>query len=337
MENEFRKYYDGGLSLMEQADFQCRIIEDPKDLEESMLEAFMQECDNGHSNDSTEILLAKASYTKVARTLGLKGSVSPETKSRDRKYIRLKWVSGIAAVIALALVCTLSWIMLNPKPEAEWMEVYVPYGQNSELVLADGTKLLLNAGSRVTYPSVFTGSERRIFVEGEAFAEVARNPEMPFVVKADDMDIRVLGTTFNIKSYRNSDCVEVFLIEGKVQCDINAENCRNSITLTPGNVVQYDRISGEMNIVNAKTSNFRESKEMGALHFFNLTLGDIAEDLERHFNTEIIILNEELSKTKYFALFTNGESLDEILAKLNSDGTMKISRESGIIYISGRR
>ncbi len=334
MDNDFKKYYEDGLSLMEQTDFQCRIADDDNSLEESMREAFLKECDKAWEGaDDTDVMLARASFSKVASTLGLKNIYRAEQKRHYRKYRLLKWTSGVAVCMVAAFLCFLSWTLLNPEPEPEWVEVSVPYGQTSEILLSDGTRLFLNSGSRVTYPTVFNGPERKIFVEGEILADVAGNPEQPFVAHTENMNIRVLGTTFNLKAYRNSDCVEVFLLEGKIQCDINAENCRNSITMNPGNVVQYDRLTGEMNITNASTNSFKSSKESGAMHFFNLTLNDIAKDLELHFNTEIIIVNEKLSQTQYFALFTNGETLDEILNILNSDKTMKIKKISDKIYI----
>ncbi len=335
MDNDFKKYYEGGMSLMDQADFQCGIADGRPGMDESMLEAFMNECGKPEAEaGDMEAMVAKASFSKVAATLGLNVAGSDgHDKMRDRRYRILRWTSGIAAAMALVLTCSLAWMAFNVNQETEWVEMNVPYGETSELILADGTKLHLNSGSRVTYPTSFNGEERQIFVEGEVLAEVAKNPEQPFVVHTEDMDVRVLGTSFNLKSYMNSDCVEVFLIEGRVRCDVNAENCRNSITLNPGNVVQYERQSGEMNVTNAVTTNFKALKKSGSMHFFNLTLSDIAKDLERHFNTEIIIMDEALARTRYFALFTNGETLDEILAILNSDNEMDISRKSGKLYI----
>ncbi len=334
MYKDFKKYYEGGMSLMEQADFQCRIADGHDDMENLMHDVFSDECDSGMTGaGNVESLLAEASFSRVASILGLHHAYSAERKRRDRRYRFMKWAAGVAAGFAVVMTGLLSWFILNPAPEAEWMEVSVPYGETSELVLADGTKLFLNSGSRVTYPTVFTGGERKIFVEGEILANVAKNPDQPFIAHTENINVRVLGTTFNLKAYKNSDCVEVFLIEGRVQCDINAENYNNSITMDPGNVVQYDRLSGELNIMAANAGNVKPFKESGSMHFFNLTLNDIARDLERRFNKEIIIVNERLSQTRYFALFTNGESLDEILEILNSDNTMKISEISNKIYL----
>ncbi len=329
MDSEFKKYYEGDLSLMDQADFQCRISEGQKSMEESMLEAFMNECDKPEDEaDGLEAMMAKVSFTKVASTLGLDNADIAARKKNDRKYRILKWACGTAAGIIAVLACSLAFVLGNPDTETEWMEVCVPNGDKSELVLADGTKLHLNSGTRVTYPSAFGEGERRIFVEGEIFAEVTADSEHPFVVHTENMDVRVLGTTFNLRAYRNSDCVEVFLIEGKVQCEINDGN---SITMNLGNVVQYDRLTGETEIHNASTASFKPG--FASMHFFNLTLNDIAKELERRFNTEIVIMNEKLSQTEYFAIFSNGESLDEILFILNSDKTMNISKKSGKIYI----
>ncbi len=334
MHNDFKKYYDDGMSLLEQVDYQYGMADGQDGLEESMREAFMQECDELVGEGAAmDFILAKASFSKVAATLGLKNVYSDELRKRNRKYRFFKWATGIAAGIVMVLVCSLSWLMLNPKPETEWVEVSVPFGETSELVLADGTVIFMNSGTRVTYPTAFTGAERKIFVEGEILAEVAKNPEQPFIAHTENMNIRVLGTTFNLKAYKNSDCVEVFLIEGRVQCEINAENYKNSITMDPGNVVQYDRLSGKLNIMDANAGNVRSFKESGSIHFFNLTLNDIVKDLERRFNKEIIIVNEKLSQTRYFALFTNSESLDAILEKLNSDKTMEIYEISNKIYL----
>ena len=97
-------------------------------------------------------------------------------------------------------MCAVCLLYATRQPEVEWFEKQVPYGEIASLALPDGTHLHLNSGSRITYPSAFTGKERRIFVDGEIFADVAKDPHKPFIIRSGDVGIRVLGTKFNFKS-----------------------------------------------------------------------------------------------------------------------------------------
>ena len=106
----------------------------------------------------------------------------------------------------------------------------------------------LNSGSRITYPSAFTGKERRIFVDGEIFADVAKDPHKPFIIRSGDVGIRVLGTKFNFKSYTNTDCIELLLVDGAVQFDIDTDTRKQQLRMEPGDLVLYDRVSNDINL-----------------------------------------------------------------------------------------
>lgn len=220
------------------------------------------------------------------------------------------------------------------QPEVEWFEKQVPYGEIASLTLPDGTHLHLNSGSRITYPSAFTGKERRIFVDGEIFADVAKDPHKPFIIRSGDVGIRVLGTKFNFKSYTNTDCIELLLVDGAVQFDIDTDTRKQQLRMEPGDLVLYDRVSNDINLSTFQPEHFKSFADNRAIHFFNLRMHDIALDLERLFGTRIVILDEALAQTRYFAYFTNNETLDQILSAINSDRKMKISRRDGVVYLS---
>ncbi|UVQ45316.1 FecR domain-containing protein [Parabacteroides faecis] len=95
-------------------------------------------------------------------------------------------------------------------------QLIVPKGKHSTLLLSDGTKLWVNAGSHVIFPVSFKGNKREIYVDGEVFLDVTRNEDNPFVVKTDRMAVEVLGTSFNIKSYGHEDTDDVVLVTGSV-------------------------------------------------------------------------------------------------------------------------
>ena len=246
-----------------------------------------------------------------------------------RPLLRIVRFAAAAALLVAALVP-----YLRPAVQTEWHEIYVAQGETREITLSDGTQLWLNSGSRVFYPERFDGRERRIRIDGEVFADVAKDRRHPFVVSASDVEVRVLGTQFSLKSYAENPNIEVALIEGSVA--MRAGNPGKSVdyTLTPGDMIRYNRTSGSLETYRIDTETYGSWHSNRNLCFVNQTLGDIATDLERRFNVKIIIEGSELAEAQYYASFINNESLDRILRALNSNDNMRISRINGTIIIS---
>lgn len=320
-----RKYFYGQLMPHEELQVQEWLAKHGEEPQvRAQLDAIMKEV------ESEDVALSSEAFADVCRKLGLRVNRS---HGLNLKNIA-RWAMSIAACMILPFLGAVAYKYLVPEEEAQWLEMKVPHGQKSELILADGTCLHLNAGSRITYPSEFIGKERRIFVDGEVFAEVAKDPEKPFIIASGDVDVKVLGTTFNFKSYDNTECVELLLLEGKVQMNIDAQNRTKQLMVHQGEMVQYDRKNGEIDLKNFNPLRYKGFHDNGSIHFFNLRLSDITSDLERLFGSKIVLLDESLADTRYFAWFTNNEDLDQILQGINVDGKMKFTRRDGVIYIS---
>lgn len=320
-----RKYFYGQLMPHEELHVQEWLAKHGEEPQvRAQLDAIMKEV------ESEDMALSSAAFADVCRKLGLR---MKKSRGLNLKNIA-RWAMSIAACMILPFLGAVAYKYLVPEEEAQWLEMKVPHGQKSELILADGTCLHLNAGSRVTYPSEFIGKERRIFVDGEVFAEVAKDPENPFIIASGDVDVKVLGTTFNFKAYDNTECVELLLLEGKVQMDIDAQNRTKQLMVHQGEMVQYDRKNGEIDLKDFNPLRYKGFHDNGSIHFFNLRLSDITSDLERLFGSKIVLLDESLADTRYFAWFTNNEDLDQILQGINVDGKMKFTRRDGVIYIS---
>ena len=320
-----RKYFYGQLMPHEELQVQEWLAKHGEEPQvRAQLDAIMKEV------ESEDMALSSAAFADVCRKLGLR---MKKSRGLNLKNIA-RWAMSIAACMILPFLGAVAYKYLVPEEEAQWLEMKVPHGQKSELILADGTCLHLNAGSRVTYPSEFIGKERRIFVDGEVFAEVAKDPEKPFIIASGDVDVKVLGTTFNFKSYDNTECVELLLLEGKVQMNIDAQNRTKQLMVHQGEMVQYDRKNGEIDLKDFNPLRYKGFHDNGSIHFFNLRLSDITSDLERLFGSKIVLLDESLADTRYFAWFTNNEDLDQILQGINVDGKMKFTRRDGVIYIS---
>lgn len=134
---------------------------------------------------------------------------------------RLVWVGSVAASLLLIISISLWHTYNSPATTAtaEIQHVYVPNGKSIQVRLPDGTEVYANAGSHVSYPSAFRKDRREINIEGEAYLEVAHNAKVPFIVKANGFDVRVLGTKFNISAYPGERSASVVLVQGSVQIE----------------------------------------------------------------------------------------------------------------------
>lgn len=323
-----KKYFTGQLNPHEEEQVQDWLIQHSEDPQvHAMLLEIMSEM------ETYDMVLSSAAYKNVCRRLGL------DRKSRFRRSMKKlgRLIIGVSVCVMLPMFGAFLYDRFSEPEHVEWLEMKVPYGRSDVLMLSDGTRLHLNAGTRITYPSEFQGNERKVFIEGEVFAEVVRNPEQPFVIASGDVDVKVLGTTFNFKSYDNTECVELFLLEGAVQMDIEAATRVKHIQLHPGEMVQYDRKSGEIEMKDFQPHLYKGFHDGGAIHFFNLRLSDITSDLERLFGVKVVLLDEKLAETRYFAWFSNNETLDQILDGINVDGKMRFLKKDGVIYISKKR
>ena len=104
----------------------------------------------------------------------------------------------------------------------------------------DGTRLLLKAGSRITYPSEFKSDRRQIFLDGEVFAEVSKNPHRSFVITSGQVSVKVLGTKFDFRAYSSSKSSEIALAEGSVEMLVSSGSTSVTYSMIPGDVLQYD-------------------------------------------------------------------------------------------------
>ena len=240
-------------------------------------------------------------------------------------------IQQVAAVLFIPLLLLAGYLLLNKKANTHWNNITVPHGMHQTLTLSDGTRLHVNSGTRVIYPSEFTEDKREIFVSGELFAEVAKNPDKPFIISAGDVHVQVLGTKFNLRAYGNIETIEVALVEGSVL--FKTPTHPNEL-LTKGEMIQYNRISQKIVRDTFLANMYKCPAKNEGFYFSNLPLSDIVKELEYYFDTRIIILDQKLADSNYIAYFTNGETLDEILSNLNTDGQMSITRSQGVIMIT---
>jgi len=168
-------------------------------------------------------------------------------------------------------------------------KLIVPYGMRSKIMLSDGTWVYVNSGSQLIYPPVFRGHKREIFLDGEAYFEVAENRNSPFIVRTprDEYSVHVYGTKFNVSAYSVDDRFEAVLTEGSVtvyhQKGIFA---RGETRLSPGEMSSWNIVTGQERIVKVIPANYTLWTQ-GLLLFNDLELNRITKKLERYFDVEI--------------------------------------------------
>ena len=189
--------------------------------------------------------------------------------------------------------------------------VEVPYGGTYILLLQDSTKVYVNSGSRLEFPSRFAKKERKVKVSGEVFFEVAHHTEWPFVVDLGQGQIRVLGTSFNVKAYPEEEVVFTTLVEGKVSFSLDA---RTETVLKPGEQLSFHKANGQTGIQRVDTKLYTAWKD-GLFWFQDMPLEEILKIVARWFDLEIFYLNPEVKTTLFSGKMKMYSSVEDILRK----------------------
>lgn len=212
---------------------------------------------------------------------------------------------------------------------AEFNKLIVPYGKRTNLTLPDGTEVWLNSGTQLDFPSEFTGSRREIRVNGEIFINVAHNPEIPFVIHAQDMDIYVRGTSFNISAYHDDSSKTVVLVEGKVKIKTSDNHTAELLPNEKLEITDSD-ITKEYVNVSEYTSWTK-----GILEFDETPIAEILKKIGRYYNVHFessqeIKLNDKTCSGKLFL----SNNLDSVMTSVSVLSSTVYQRENNNIYIT---
>jgi hypothetical protein len=209
----------------------------------------------------------------------------------------------------------------------------VPKGGEWHLVLEDGTKVWINADSKLTYPSKFNKKERIVQLEGEAYFEVAHDKEWPFMVKTTITETKVLGTSFNIKAYKNEDKVETTLIEGKVALNQSVGN--SSILMDPGHQAIVSVKGGEVIYKKVDTAIFTSWKDK-QFEFEEETLESILKSLERWYNVTIEFSDDDIKQLRFSARLKRYDSIQGLLNRIEQTNKVHFSYRPDKILVNAK-
>ena len=210
-------------------------------------------------------------------------------------------------------------------------ELIVPRGGEYDIVLEDGTRVWLNADSKLKYPAVFTGKERRVYLEGEAYFDVARDSNKPFFVETHEQRVQVLGTAFNIYTYSGEQMKYTTLARGKVA--VWDKETGKEWTLSPGEQVCLNTANGECIVREVDVRKEIAWKE-GVFVFHDQTLEQIMMKLARWYNVTVFYQNEETKDLLFKGNLPRYSDFQMVLNVLEKSSNVKFNVKDRVVIVS---
>lgn len=250
-------------------------------------------------------------------------------KSDKKLYLYFKQCLKVVAIFIVAWVF-FWYYSANDEKSALCHSVYVPAGQRAEISLPDGSKVWLNSKTTLTYPLWFGDNERMVTVNGEAYFEVAKDTEHPFIVQTKKYNIQVLGTEFNVISYEDYPYFETTLLKGSVK--LSSKESGNDILMQPN--MRVSDMGGHIvnEIISSKNQFLWRD---GILFFNNASIGQIMKKLELYYDVKIILRNASLKNIKYTGKFRIKYGAEQVLKVLQiyNDFSYQKDEENNVITI----
>ena len=228
----------------------------------------------------------------------------------------------IAAVFLIVWGLISLFFIKKTEQPVSYQTFIVPAGQRAELILPDSTKVWLNSKTEIIYPTYFGNNNREVKLNGEAYFKVKKDPENPFIVKTEQMDIQVLGTEFNVLAYSDRDFTDVSLLEGSVQ--LTALGISRSYILSPNERAQLK--GGKLHVSPITRFDYFRWKE-GLLSFQDESVQSIINKLELYFDVQIDVQRTSLLNYQYTGKFRVDDGVEQVLKVLQLEHQFVYTRD----------
>lgn len=291
-------------SLLEKEVLLTRLRNNPKEKAQfDKLEKFWK-------NYSPEIDSSERIWELTSQKLGFKKTMSSKIK------VNRWWLYASAAMIILSFGLNFYFVFAKSNEQDNDLTEYsAQTGEVKQIQLPDGSKVWLNSESSLIFHEKFKSKNRIVFLTGEAFFKVMKNPDRPFLVNTSNLTIKVLGTSFNVRNYRNDQEISTSLVEGKVDIQNKSGN-EEHVLLMPAEEAIYNKSDSKITIKNKEINQIATWRE-GRFRFQNASFEFISHQLERKFGCEFVFADSASKSLRFTAEFEN-ENLKEILNLLNN-------------------
>ncbi len=244
---------------------------------------------------------------------------------RNNRWI---WQVAVAAVLLIIIGgSAVKYFLDANKFEPHYFTTEAPKGERSKLVLPDGTKVLLNAGSKLNYSNEFNNSNRKVELIGEGYFEVTKKDGNDFTVHTRGYDVVVKGTKFDVAAYPSDSVVTTTLMEGKVELNYN----NKIIAMSPGETMSLNVNNGNIRKLShqPQTNAWVDNR----IEYGDITLRQLASILSIQYNVNIHIDNKKLERKSFSISLRNHESIFEIMSVISELTGAKVSYKSKEIYL----
>ena len=288
-----------------------------------------------YTDTELETILSKL----IASTRSPRGRFSavasyPQLEKRLKPHIRclfptrMRILAAAAAVILLCLSVGTVYLYMQPTS----LQTVSTMAETRNVILPDGSSVLLNRHSSLSYPKRFKSDNREVQLTGEAYFEVSKDQKHPFIVQTEHINVQVLGTHFNVDAYPDNPDVKTTLLTGSVA--VSNKNNSVRMVLKPNEVAIYNKVEQKLTRKVLENAGDEISWRHGEFIFDDLPLQEIARELSNSFGTTIHIADSTLQNYRITARFRNGEDLDAILSVLHNAGYFNYSRNTQQITIT---
>jgi ferric-dicitrate binding protein FerR (iron transport regulator) len=248
----------------------------------------------------------------------------------------LKIYQRIAAFLLIPIIgCgILYWVSNSGQSYGQLTETIAPRGQKSQIVLADGTKVWLNSDTKIKYPGNFSKCQRDVYLEGEAFFEVAKNPRQPFFVHTSGVNVKVLGTKFNVKAYPDEGQVETSLFEGKINLLMDSSLSTKQVEqeITPGQSFMYSKTSHQLEAMSFPREEIDGWKN-NQLIFKDDTFSNLVKKVERWYDVKVVYDEKLFNDRRLTVELYEGERLERLLEIISKALSVNYIYEKGEISL----
>ncbi|MGE4587860.1 MAG: FecR family protein [Mangrovibacterium sp.] len=242
----------------------------------------------------------------------------------------------LVAVIAFPLALAVSFLFMNRqmngKQESACSEIAAPRGHVAKCKLPDGTEVWINSGSKLTYQaSGFSGSKREVVLDGEAYFEVEQNRQAPFFVRTSYADVKVTGTSFNVKAFSDSRSFETTLSEGSVELKLKTDNPR-PIRLNPGERILFNPDRKDIRVQEVDVEIY-SSWRNGEIIFKDATLSDLMKELERVYGIRVLYSSPGIADYRFRGMFSYNNNLIDALEKIKITAHLDYYIENKAVWL----
>ena len=314
---------------------------------QSLCEEEIVEIDNFFNNENEQEAFDSLLLENWEKAKSVKVNLKIEqiwSKIKQYEKPKARWpflvsnVRKIAAILILSLVVYSTYLTYQQFFRAQnTFVIRTEKGEQAKVILPDGSEAWLNMDTRLMYNAGYGHKNRSIKVVGEAFLKVETNPEIPFIVDINQMQVKAIGTSFNVKSYENDVTVRTSLIEGKVEvkcCKISDLN--KSSTLSPGESFVYNNLTQAVEIVKFNKE-IEESWRKNRLMFHNASFDEVIKNTERWFDVTIKYNAANFKEDGLTVRLEKGETLERLLEILDETIGISYKNQNDTIHITKKQ